>query len=78
MEGGLDGATPCVVVSRASRSDEQVIETTVGQLAGLPKLPAPALLLIGVRAVSGVVPTNKRESLSAAAGDVHEAHDTNR
>jgi uroporphyrin-III C-methyltransferase/precorrin-2 dehydrogenase/sirohydrochlorin ferrochelatase len=82
MEGGLDGATPCFVVSRASRSDEQVIETTVGQLPEIPKLPAPAVLLIGVRGVvptvRSVIPTKKRESLSAAAGDVREAHDTNR
>jgi uroporphyrin-III C-methyltransferase/precorrin-2 dehydrogenase/sirohydrochlorin ferrochelatase len=48
MEGGLDPATPCFVVSRASRSDEQVIETSVGQLPDMPKLPPPALLLIGV------------------------------
>jgi uroporphyrin-III C-methyltransferase/precorrin-2 dehydrogenase/sirohydrochlorin ferrochelatase len=48
MEGGLDPATPCLVVSRASRSDEQVFETTVGQLPDMPKLPSPALLLIGV------------------------------
>jgi len=48
LEGGLDPATPCFVVARASRADEQVIETTVGQLPEIPKLPAPALLLIGV------------------------------
>ena len=48
MAGGLEPATPCVVVSRATRSDEQVVETTVGELPKLPRLPAPALLLIGV------------------------------
>jgi uroporphyrin-III C-methyltransferase/precorrin-2 dehydrogenase/sirohydrochlorin ferrochelatase len=48
MAGGLDGATPCVVVSRATRPDEQVVETTIGELPQLAKLPAPALLLIGV------------------------------
>ena len=48
MEGGLDAATPCFVVSRASRPDEQVVETTVGELPELLKVPAPALLLIGV------------------------------
>jgi uroporphyrin-III C-methyltransferase/precorrin-2 dehydrogenase/sirohydrochlorin ferrochelatase len=48
MEAGLDASTPCFVVSRASRPDEQVAETTVGELPKLAKLPAPALLLIGV------------------------------
>jgi uroporphyrin-III C-methyltransferase/precorrin-2 dehydrogenase/sirohydrochlorin ferrochelatase len=48
MAGGLDGRTPCVVVSRATRPDEQIVETTVGELPNVPRLPAPALLLIGV------------------------------
>src|SRR4029077_17382274 len=48
IEGGLDPATPCFVVARASRPDEQVLETTIGELPEVPKLPAPALLLIGV------------------------------
>ncbi len=48
MAGGMDQATPCIVVSRATRSDEQVVETTLGELPELPTLPAPALLLIGV------------------------------
>jgi siroheme synthase len=48
MTGGLDRATPCVVVSRATRPDERVVETTVGELPQLAPLPAPALLLIGV------------------------------
>ncbi len=48
MEGGLDAATAVCVVSRASRPDERVVQTTVGELPKLPKLPAPTLLLIGV------------------------------
>ena len=48
VEGGLDPATPCFVVARASRPDQQVIETTVGELPKVPRMPAPALLLIGV------------------------------
>ena len=48
MAGGLDGATPCVVVSRATRVDERVVETTVGELPQIGSLPAPAILLIGV------------------------------
>jgi uroporphyrin-III C-methyltransferase/precorrin-2 dehydrogenase/sirohydrochlorin ferrochelatase len=47
-EAGLPGETPCVVVANATRPDQQVIETTLAGLAELSKLPAPALLLIGV------------------------------
>ncbi|MSO56094.1 MAG: uroporphyrinogen-III C-methyltransferase [Acidobacteria bacterium] len=48
IDGGLNPDTPCFVVSRATRPDEQIVETTVGQLPKLPKLPAPTLLLIGI------------------------------
>jgi uroporphyrin-III C-methyltransferase/precorrin-2 dehydrogenase/sirohydrochlorin ferrochelatase len=47
MDSGVAAETSCFVIARASRSDEQVIETTLGELSGRPKLPAPAILLIG-------------------------------
>jgi uroporphyrin-III C-methyltransferase / precorrin-2 dehydrogenase / sirohydrochlorin ferrochelatase len=50
IESGVDAGTSCFVVGRASRPDEQVVETTVGALPGLPKLRAPAILLIGTSA----------------------------
>ena len=51
VAAGLAADTPCFVVASASRKDEQVVETTIGELPGVPTLPAPALLLIG--AVAG-------------------------
>jgi uroporphyrin-III C-methyltransferase/precorrin-2 dehydrogenase/sirohydrochlorin ferrochelatase len=51
VAAGLAADTPCFVVASASRRDEQVVETTIGELPGVPKLPAPALLLVG--AVAG-------------------------
>ena len=51
VAAGLAADTPCFVVASASRPDEQVVETTIGELPGLPKPPAPAILLIG--AVAG-------------------------
>lgn len=48
IEAGLPPETSCIVVARATRPDEQVIETTLGGLPAIPPLPAPALLLIGV------------------------------
>jgi uroporphyrin-III C-methyltransferase/precorrin-2 dehydrogenase/sirohydrochlorin ferrochelatase len=47
MDAGLAADTSCFVVASASRTDEQVVETTLGDLPGLQKLPAPAILLIG-------------------------------
>jgi uroporphyrin-III C-methyltransferase / precorrin-2 dehydrogenase / sirohydrochlorin ferrochelatase len=47
IDAGLAADTPCFVVANASRSNEQVVETTLGGLSGVQKLPAPALLLIG-------------------------------
>jgi uroporphyrin-III C-methyltransferase/precorrin-2 dehydrogenase/sirohydrochlorin ferrochelatase len=47
LESGVAADTACVVVASASRPDEQVVDTTLGELPGLPKLPAPAILLIG-------------------------------
>ena len=47
IEAGVAAETSCFVVASASRPNEQVIETTLGELRGLQKLPAPAILLIG-------------------------------
>ena len=48
IDAGLSRETPCFVVAGASRAGEEVVETTLGELPRLEKLPAPALLLIGV------------------------------
>ena len=48
MSAGMPAETPCFVVASASRPDEQVVETTLGEMPMLPTLPAPALVLIGV------------------------------
>ena len=44
---GLDGQTPCVIVSNASKSNQQTHATRVADLPSAPPMPAPALLLIG-------------------------------
>jgi uroporphyrin-III C-methyltransferase / precorrin-2 dehydrogenase / sirohydrochlorin ferrochelatase len=69
VSAGLAPDTPCFVVASASRPDEQVVETTIGELPGLPKPPAPAILLIG--AVAGP------RALSSA-GDVASAEKVNK
>ncbi len=50
MDSGMPANTRCLLVARASRPDEQIVETTLGEIPQLEKLPAPALLLVGVPA----------------------------
>jgi uroporphyrin-III C-methyltransferase len=47
LAGGLPADLPCVIVSRASGSQQQVHWSSVARLASEEKLPAPALLIIG-------------------------------
>lgn len=63
--------TPCVIVSRAGTADEQIHRTSVGKLPDAPRLPAPALMIVGE--VAGVEaleaqPVGKR---TPAAGMTH-------
>lgn len=47
LESGIVPGTPCLVISKASRREQSVRPATLSQLASLPPLPAPALLLVG-------------------------------
>lgn len=44
---GLEGSTPCAVISQASTRHERVHRTTIDGLPGTPHLPAPTLLVVG-------------------------------
>jgi siroheme synthase len=46
-EAGQPEDLPCVIVSQATTSTQQIRWTTVAGLAGESKLPAPALLIVG-------------------------------
>ena len=46
-ESGLPGDLPCVIVSGASGSQQQVRWSSVGALSLEEKLPAPALMIVG-------------------------------
>ena len=50
-EEGLALDTPCLVVSRASTTEQKVHAATVATLAGAPKFAAPVVLVVG--AVAG-------------------------
>jgi len=47
IASGIDGATPCMAVSKATTPDEQVHRTTLDAITDEAVGPAPVLLLIG-------------------------------
>ena len=69
VEAGLAPDTPCFVVASASRPEEQVVETTLGDMPGLPKLPAPAILLIGAVRSGGVASDLSSKNAGKIAND---------
>lgn len=44
---GLPDDIPCMIISRATTSEEQVYSTNVGNLGDAPRLAAPTLLVVG-------------------------------
>jgi siroheme synthase len=47
IENGLSPEAPCVVVSQATRAEQQVRRTNIAALSGEAQLPAPSILLVG-------------------------------
>jgi uroporphyrin-III C-methyltransferase len=47
VENGLSPETACVVVSQATRAEQQVCWTNIAALRSEAQLPAPAILLVG-------------------------------
>jgi uroporphyrin-III C-methyltransferase len=47
ISSGIDGATPCVAISKATTPEEQVYATTLSDLEDGEVGPAPVILLIG-------------------------------
>lgn len=68
---GLNAGTPCVIVSRASRSNQSMLAATVEQLPAIAALPAPALLIVG--SVAGLVAGAVADSVTRS-GDIR-AHE---
>jgi uroporphyrin-III C-methyltransferase len=44
---GLPDETPCAIISRATTPEEEIFSTELRSLGDAPRLPAPALLVIG-------------------------------
>ena len=47
IRSGLNGQTPCIVISKISLPEEQSYKTTLEALCRSPLLPAPSLLMVG-------------------------------
>jgi uroporphyrin-III C-methyltransferase len=73
IENGLSPETPCVVVSQATRAEQQVRWSNVAALSSEAQLPAPSILLVGRVASQALDEWNDRVNASAfqAAGEVH-------
>jgi len=44
---GWAGDTPCLLVSRVSHEDQQIVRTTLAALPDAPAIPAPSILILG-------------------------------
>ncbi|GAC1638370.1 MAG: hypothetical protein NVS9B14_18890 [Candidatus Acidiferrum sp.] len=47
LDAGLDSETPCVVISHATRAEQQIRWTSVHSLFDEAQLPAPSVLIVG-------------------------------
>ena len=61
---GVNPATPCAIISRATWNDQRIYRTTLQDLRSAPQLPSPTLLVVG-EVVGLAKPTpQKRETES--------------
>ena len=63
---GLDRQTPCVIVSRAAWPHQELHRTTLEDLPQAPRLPAPAVVIIGAVVAAGL----EREADASASEEV--------
>jgi uroporphyrin-III C-methyltransferase len=64
LQQGLPPDFPCVVISRAAQSGQQIRCTTLAELGGLAPIPAPSLLIAGWT-VRNIAATARRVANSA-------------
>ena len=72
-EGGLPDDLPCVIVSNATGSAQQIRWTNITSLAHEEKLPAPALMIVG-RVASQRIKEISKAFWSGDANDRHALH----
>jgi uroporphyrin-III C-methyltransferase len=68
LDAGLPGDVPAVIVSRATTPEQREHYTTIENLAGLPRLDSPSILLIG-RSLEGMDEKSRTENIYRAIDD---------
>jgi uroporphyrin-III C-methyltransferase len=66
IQGGVPDDTPCLVVSRACRAEQQFYPTTLRELPEAPGLPSPAVIIVG-RVTAHHLPSNGHLRLAVPA-----------
>jgi uroporphyrin-III C-methyltransferase len=74
--GGVDEDTPCLVVSQATRPEQTMLRTSLRELAALPALPAPAILIIGAAVAQANAPELAGNTAVLAALKAFEENET--
>jgi uroporphyrin-III C-methyltransferase len=73
VENGLSPKTPCVVVSQATRAEQQVRWTNIAALESEAQLPAPSILLVGYVATQSVAEWGARKNPELLkSGETHD------
>ncbi len=73
IENGLSPETPCVVVSQATRAEQQVCWSNIAALSSEGQLPAPSILLVGrvaSQTVNEFVVPRSANAFQSAANEV--------
>jgi uroporphyrin-III C-methyltransferase len=72
-EGGLPEDLPCVIVSNATGTEQQIRWTSLARLANEEKLPAPALMIVG-RVASQKVKEISKQLWRGESSEGHARH----
>lgn len=72
MENGLSSETPCVLVSQASRAEQQVRWSNIAVLGSESTLPAPSILLVGRVAAQQVDEWSARVSANTFKSEIND------
>lgn len=71
LAGGLAADTPLVAISNASRPNQSVHSTTLGELSRLGRVESPAVFIIGAVAAFAMLDAGaQREALEAVIGSI--------
>jgi uroporphyrin-III C-methyltransferase / precorrin-2 dehydrogenase / sirohydrochlorin ferrochelatase len=73
---GVAEDTPCLLVSQAARPEQTMLRTSLRELAALPSLPAPAILIIGAAVAQASAPDLAGNTVVSEALKASEENET--